>query len=503
MTLRRVLVCLSLVLLSATPVFADEVRMRDGTVHIGTVVDETDDVLHLRVAASTFLKTQRIKIKKDRIQHRDPEVVSIVPKLTTFIEKWSTTKGDEDLVERLELAEEAWPQRLDGWIRTLLKSYATDDPNAPFAAYMRPTPLFSTWIGPRRTKRTTASGRAARAALDWLAAHQDDDGRIDADQFMKHDPDDDKTDGAGGGHHGERVRCGFDGAVTGLAMLGWMAAGSTPVSGPYRRPIAKAVSYCRIVAQRGPGGFDQIWNFAFSVQALAEAYWLGRDASLRAVLRQAVVDAVNLQHRGGWRYMPRAVPGVPSTAAVATALGMCLRVGIPVPEPSIARIVSYFDARVDPKSGRSEYHDGAERLGYTPTRSNTAAALVACGMLNRMRKRPGLSRQLASLTKHKPTWKLEFKDVKTKDGRTVRAQIGYLYPYAWYYTDLALQLRGGSQGKGWRAALRKTLIGAQRQDGAAKGSWDPKGTYSDSGGRAFVTALGALMLLSPVRYDAN
>lgn len=486
------------------PASADEFILKDGAIVNGEVVTYGATALEFRIARE-FDLFDEVQIQRSEIQERIAAPFA-AREIKAFL------AGERPKADRLSLARLAWRQRSDGWIWSVLAAKADDPKIGPtirdeFGAYQtHPPALWPPWITVSRNPRARlfrnpirAQDKHVRAALDWLAAHQDDDGRIDADGFMKHDPDDDKTDGAGGGHHGERRPCAFDGAVTGVALLAWFAYGSTARSGPYAKSIARAIPFCRRVVEEGPRGFDQIWNYAFCTQALAEAYWMERDPTLRPVLVRAVRDLVAAQLDGGWRYIPRATPGVPTSAAVGTALGMCARVGIPVPAEATARLVAYFEARVDAKSGRSEYHDSAERMGYTPTRANTAAALATLGFFPGLPKRPKLRTQLKALTKHKPKWKIEFKEVKTKDGRTVRAQVGYLYPYAWYYTDLAIHFHG-KRFDGWRATLRRSLQGAQRKDGAAKGSWDPLGTYSDSGGRGFVTALGALMLLSPVRY---
>ena len=501
MIARAFVVCTLLALGWPASVSGDEFRMKDGRIFIGSVAGDEGPRLRVRVAAAKFRKMRTVTLRAEDVQERLRDVkpaAEALDALLGLIEEGSDTLNFKWRA-RLRTAERLWEQRADTWIHPFLRRVGERSPEQ-LPAYFDDTPLFPPWPGTRWAKPAPP---AARAALDWLAAHQDEDGRIDADGFMKHDPDDDKTDGAGGGHHGARVPCAFDGAVTGLAMLGWMASGSTPLSGPYREAIQRGLPYCRQVVERGGVGFDQIWNHAFCLQALAEAYWLGRDIELRPVLLGGVKDLLATQHPdGGWRYIPRAAPGVPSSAAAGTALGMCRRVGIPVPAEALEKLLAYFAARLDAQTGRSEYHDKAERLGYTPTRSNTAAALAATAFLRPAWKPKHLGKQLGAITKHPPTWKLSFKEVKTKDGRTVRAQIGYLYPYAWYYTDLALHLHG-NKGKPWRAKLCNVLVAAQRKDGAAQGSWDPKGTYSDSGGRAFVTALGALMLLSPARYKAR
>ncbi len=291
---------------------------------------------------------------------------------------------------------------------------------------------------------TSASEQMAKLGLDWLAGHQDEDGKLDADGFMRHDPEDDKTDGAGGGHHGERVPCAYDGVTTALALMGWLADGSTADTGAYKDNVKRALAWCVTYLRRGFGGFDAIWNYALCTQAVADAYGVTKDGALKPVLEAAVRAILARQLTdGGWRYFGR-VGGVPSTSFAAVALGQCAQAGITVPTKAVERILAFLDARVDAKTGRSEYHDRAERMGYTPTVRNAASALAARAMLGVLGKTPGLSKQISAIKSKPPRWKISFKKLKAPDGTMREFQIGNLDPYAWYFTTLALAARGGS-----------------------------------------------------------
>jgi hypothetical protein len=49
--------------------------------------------------------------------------------------------------------------------------------------------------------------------------------------------------------------------------------------------------------------------------------------------------------------------------------------------------------------------------------------------------------------------------------------------------------------------LKPELLAHQRQDGCARGSFDPEGTHErQAGGRVFATALAVLMLEAPYRH---
>ena len=345
---------------------------------------------------------------------------------------------------------------------------------------------------------TAASEAAVTRALRWLAAHQEEDGRLDADGFMRHDPPEAPCDGAGGGHHGERVPCPYDGVTTAVALMAWLASGSTPEEGPYAPNVARALAWCRRAVDAGPGGSYGLWNFGFCTQAVADAHWMLGGSEDRARLERAVAAILALQREdGGWSYyLP--IGDVPTTGVAACALALCARAGVPVRASATAAALAFLDARVDPAKGRSEYHDGAERKGYTPTRANAAAGLAVRALLGTLPRTKHLAKQIAAI-REKPVWKIEFKEIDVK-GRKVRAQIGNLYPYQWYYATIALFEHGGGAWRSWFGGLKTALRKGQRTDGACAGSWDPLGTYSSSAGRVFVTALCALMLQAPCRY---
>jgi len=72
--------------------------------------------------------------------------------------------------------------------------------------------------------------------------------------------------------------------------------------------------------------------------------------------------------------------------------------------------------------------------------------------------------------------------------------------YYWYYGSFAMYQMGGKYWKQWRKALEPAVIGSQRKDGAAKGSWDPVGPWGFSGGRVYSTATMVLSLEAYYRY---
>jgi len=492
---RRIL--LFALLLLACPARADEVRLRDGEILHGAVVEE--DANGFVVETASGRRRVRTADVAERLEAEAPQAE---------LARREAALAADDADGRVALAAFAWSRRLDEEATRLLRAAIALEPDHAQAHRRlghvrtddgwvdgRPAP----WPPAGTTGRRWRSARrepAVERALRWLADHQDEDGRLDADGFSKHCPEGDVCDGPGGGHHGERMPCAFDPTVTALAVMAWATDGSTPVAGPYADNLARGVAACRRMLDGG--GFDAIWNVAFCVQALADVCAAARDPDLLPDVERGVASLLAQQRAdGGWSYV-YSIGDVPTTTCVLMALGVAIQAGVGVESERVERALAFLEARVDPKTARSEYHDGAEQKGYTPTTANAAATLAARAALGVLGDTPDLARRIAAATGRKPKWKISFEEVKTRDGRTVKAQVGNLYPWAWYLASCALQRRSASSA--WLKGLAAALKDGQVREGHAQGSWDPLGPYSLSGGRAFTTALGALMLLERQRY---
>ena len=60
---------------------------------------------------------------------------------------------------------------------------------------------------------------------------------------------------------------------------------------------------------------------------------------------------------------------------------------------------------------------------------------------------------------------------------------------------------GGPGGDAWRASFLEAAIPAQSRTGELSGSWDPVGPWGYAGGRIYSTAIMALGLLAPLRFQ--
>jgi len=336
---------------------------------------------------------------------------------------------------------------------------------------------------------TAATDAAVGKALEWLAAHQGEDGCWDADGF------DEGCDcgGKGKGWHGEDVPCPFDREVTALATLAFLGAGHTHQEGPYKNTVARSLARLK----GGSGGM--IFGTAYTTQALAEAYDMTGDEELKPFVEAGIGSLLDARQPGrAWRYFPADVSDVPTTTAAVVALRVAEEAGFRVDPAYKKAAIELLDALVDGKTGRVAYHPGADQLGYTPTTANASSALLVRSWLGAMRT-PEAALSMRALADRRPKWSIKYKHMKV-NGVEREVQIGNLDLYGWWHATEALARTGGPDWTAWNGALKKALLGHQRTSGHAAGSWDPEGTYGKVGGRVFSTALCALMLESYWRY---
>ena len=341
--------------------------------------------------------------------------------------------------------------------------------------------------------------------LQWLADHQDEDGKWDADGFDKHDPAGDRTTGPGYAAH--------DVGVTGLALLAFLGDGHTMVRGRHRDTVVAGVRW--LLAQQDsesgllgePLGHSFMYDHAIATIALCEACTLDRSPILLRRAKRAVhfITRARNPYRV-WRYSPH--PDDRNDTSVTGWMIFALRAaedcGIAVDRQAYTAAVEWFDEMTDPATGRVGY----ETTGSTssripgvndehPTEGNEA--LTAVTLLCRFFLGQSPDDESSSMNDHAdlllrslPRW--------SDDGRSNDM-------YYWYYGSYAMFQMGNRRGGAkenywtrWRKAMEPAVIGGQRQDGASKGSWDPSGPWGQIGGRVYSTATMVLSLEVYYRY---
>jgi hypothetical protein len=351
---------------------------------------------------------------------------------------------------------------------------------------------------PKRAQRdgaSAASERAVERALDWLARHQDPDGRWDAGTARYKDgtpaegeKDSTKHCPVGETCFGECAYWEADSAMTGLALLTYLGAGYTHTSGRYAETVGKGLKF--LMAEQKPDGDLRgrsqvvgMYCHAMATLALCEGYALTGDPRVGESATRAVAFLVRSRARDGlaWRYMPGATVGDTSILGwVVMGLKSAKEVGVAIPDEASVRrgTLTWLDKVASGQAKGLASYQPSEKV--TPTM--TAEAWVCRQFLGVGGPGPASDEAAKFLL----------------DNPSDRGATNFYY---WYYATLALYQHGGEPWSRWNAEVRDRIVGLQRSSGHQAGSWDPdKSIYGAKGGRIYCTTLAALSLEVYYRY---
>lgn len=312
---------------------------------------------------------------------------------------------------------------------------------------------------------------AVADALRWLATHQQPDGRWSGRAF-------DELCQCGG-----RSAYDFDKALTGLSLLCFLATDNTHNRpGPYQGHVDRALRWL-VDQQREDGSLfydESMYSHGIATIALCEAYGMSGDPALRDPVERAVAFIVNARNdvQGGWRYEP----GQPGDTSVlgwqVMAMQSARKCGINVPEVALDNARGWLEKVA--LSGRPGLY--AYQVGAPVSMSMTAEGMFVQQLLGAQRGDPRMDQSAQFILRELPDWE--------RNANT----------YGWYYATLALYQHHGPAWQQWNERLSTQLVGAQRQDGSAAGSWDPSDRWSTIGGRVYQTAICCLTLQVYYRY---
>lgn len=345
-------------------------------------------------------------------------------------------------------------------------------------------------------KGGSATAKAIEMGLEWLAKHQDEDGKWDTDGFMKHDVEGEPCDGPGNPVH--------DVGVTGLALLAFLGDGSTLRSGPYRENIKNGVKWLRDQQQENGlfgqnASHDFIYNHAIAAYAMCEAYGLSQYTTLKKVAQNSINYLES--HRNPysvWRYQPR------DNDNDTSVTGWCIMAyesgkffGLDISDTALKLSATWLDQVTTPdgrvgytKAGEpSSRHPGdhATRFPVEKGEAMTAVGLFCRFFMGQDPKEFPIMKTSADLILSKPPiW-----DTKS----------GTIDHYYWYYATYALYQMGGRHWDTWSKAINKAVVETQRDKGNFRGSWDPVGAWGQDGGRVYSTATLVLTLEAYYRYS--
>jgi hypothetical protein len=341
----------------------------------------------------------------------------------------------------------------------------------------------------RRYEPRSGPGEAPlRAALEWLERSQLADGSWSPGPVHTAPPDEERE--------------GWEVGVTSLACLALLGAGKTPQGSP---ALARGIAWLlehqdsldgRIWTARR---HDWVYGHAMATIALSEACMLAPGKRLHERV-QSAVDVLFAARNpyGAWRYaLPPAGDNDTSVTAWATvALFTAREAGLSGEfDAAFEGVLAWLDLVTDTAIGRVGYsalHELSSRSTVNGRfEREKGEAMTAAGLLCRL-----LLGQ-----------KLETHPILRKHAELVRAKPPLWDPegfaideYYFYYGAQAVMLCGDPYRAAWEKGL-KAIANAQSGNAAERGSWDPVGAWAYCGGRVYSTALLALALEAPFRYE--
>ncbi len=330
--------------------------------------------------------------------------------------------------------------------------------------------------------------RAVDAGLAWLAGAQSPSGAWVARDFGAGT----ETKALGHDRYGTGGKA--DTGVSGLALLAFLSAGHTHLSGDHRDVVTAGLRYL-LDSQLPSGDLSgrkqmgkersvlnaRMYCHSIATLALAEAYVMTRDDALRSAVIRAAQYSINAQDvvGGGWRYSPGEAGDLSQFGWQAMALKSVERAGVTVPTVVKQRMRRFLDScAAGSEGGLATYLPGQ---GF-PSETMTAEAL-ACRLLLGHRSTDAAERQALDA-------------IMSKQPGAEQDNV-----YYWYYATLALFQLQDENWQVWNRALKARLLATQRTaTQSATGSWDPDKLWGGYGGRVYSTAMSCLSLEVYYRY---
>jgi len=313
-----------------------------------------------------------------------------------------------------------------------------------------------------------ATEAAVLKALEWLKNHQLEDG---------------SWEGEG------RAKCKT--AMTGLALLAFLAHGETPTSERYGPTVERAIRF--LVEQDWQGNrfryVDGGWyGHGIASYALAEAYALTRIPSVKVVAEQAIRRIVEgQQDTGAFNYginpshtrRDSSVMGWMNQAMKAAYIG-----GLEVPglKEAMEKGVNGYKLNFDPNRRMFAYAPDGPGAAVTGGLSTTCFAVLCLQLLGHGAD-PEAKAGFDSMRGMSA-------DYSNPPGR------GHAL-YIWYYATQAHFHTGGKDWTDWNNVFAPSFVRAQNADG----SWfAPEGTTERAYGPVYATSFVALTLMVYYRF---
>ena len=313
---------------------------------------------------------------------------------------------------------------------------------------------------------TTRTEQAIQRGLVFLNARKDRDGSLGTGQYRGNV------------------------AISSLAAMAAMCAGSQPGRGVYGQLVLDSLRYVLSKANAGgivgyiskqDSGHGPMYGHGFATLFLSEVYGMVHGKALRAEVREKLHRAVTLivksqNKEGAWRYLPSSTDADLSvTVCQMMALRSARNAGILIPKSVIDDSTTYVKACQDRMEGWFRYQKQGNGGGGVQGFARTAAgvcALNAAGVYNTPEVKAGLD----FLLKNKP------------GNGFGRPDIHYFYGH--YYAVQAMWTAGGNYWQEWYPAIRDELLTRQ----------NPDGSWLDQICGHYATAMATIILQVPNNY---
>lgn len=325
----------------------------------------------------------------------------------------------------------------------------------------------------------TAAGR--KAALSKHAAKlgpQTEEAVIRALEWLKNSQ---LQDGAWSGKSSSSNKP----AMTGLALLCFLAHGETQRSERYGATVDRAIRYL-LGVQKPDGSFDNnSYANGIASYALSEAYALTRIPGIRSSMESGVAHIMKgMQDTGGFTYgyaqNGRRDTSVAGWQAQAMKAAFIAGADVPGLKEAMELCAKGIKLNYVPESGRFRY---APEPGKTA--SGTPLAVTAIGTL------------CLQLLGHANSVEVEG-GLTSMDGY----KVNYADPegtkrplYSWYYMAQTFFHKGGAMWNRWNNGFAPEMLRAQQPDGSWTGTGEEEGN-----GPVYGTTFAALTMMVYYRY---
>lgn len=274
-------------------------------------------------------------------------------------------------------------------------------------------------------------------------------------------------------------------AMTGLALLAYLAHGEVPASREYGETVTRGLKYL-LARQDARGCYSQnVYAHAIATYALGEAFTLSRIVELKTPLERGVRVILDGQQSSGsfdynYRKGERFDTSVTGWQIQALKAAVIAGVKLPGLDEALARSARFLQTEAFAQDGSGFVYDG--KPGNPATKGGRPSMTGVGTLCLQMLGKPGAPQVrlgLKALQKAELDW-----PVSGKAG-----------VYAGYYiTQAKFQSGDKADWLRWNQQMQKQLLARQNPDG----HWE-QGDY-DNGSHVYTTTLCTLMLEVYYRY---